>query len=204
MESLGDKMLLQKFAAQLVCLLARSYFFNVRWTYATLTLLYPLRYFGSGALPSRLIRVTPDFGTVHIWYWEFMTWIFGAKRVSQKKFRAWFLKQGSKFKETTKTSSLTKYFHISHFTFELSKSLLWWLFFNFMENLPTVLWMLKEHTELSRTPHDSEQASLLVQSGPNEIMHNILLSTHLPFTNKLWFDMVWFRSNFTLDEACKV
>ena len=48
--------------------------------------------------PSRLFQETPDFGTIHIWYWEFMTWIFGAQRVSQKEFKTWFLKQGSKFK----------------------------------------------------------------------------------------------------------
>ena len=37
---------------------------------------------------SRLIWETPNFGTIHIWHWKFMTWIFGDQRVSQKKFRA--------------------------------------------------------------------------------------------------------------------
>ena len=35
--------------------------------------------------PSRLIQEIPDFGTLHIWYSKFMTWIFRAQRVSQKK-----------------------------------------------------------------------------------------------------------------------
>ena len=35
--------------------------------------------------PSRLLRETSDFGTLHIWYWKFMTWIFGVQRLSQKK-----------------------------------------------------------------------------------------------------------------------